>query len=188
MNWDNVVAQLWTSQNLWCELGFKAPQMTLVVPVGCFFLFFCFLGGAWTFSANINCYFELFIIRSTLTKAPVLAEEKQPQNMTLIGGVVFVWWWALLCLRQTYLLLSFFFTIFCLPLMFPFVRWGVCRPILPQSPNIWRRWEIVVTWTKPSILARNFCTSFNFVASLLAVVFFLSFQQFLRDAKFPESA
>ncbi len=70
---------------------------------------FSFLAEAWRFCANIDWYLELFIIPSTLTKAPVPAEEKQPQSVMLpppcfTVGMVFLWWCAVLFLCQTYLL------------------------------------------------------------------------------------
>ncbi len=74
------------------------------------FLFsFSFLAEAWRFCANIDWYLERFIIPSTLTKAPVPAEEKQPQSVMLpppciTVGMVLFWWCAVLFLCQTYLL------------------------------------------------------------------------------------
>ncbi len=69
---------------------------------------FSFLAEAWRFCANIDWYMELFIIPSTLTKAPV-PEEKQPQSVMLLPpcftvGMVFLWWCAVLFFHQTYLL------------------------------------------------------------------------------------
>ncbi len=62
---------------------------------------------AWRFCSNIDWYLELFIIPSTLTKAPIPAEEKQPQSVMLpppcfTVGMVFFWWCAVLFLCQTY--------------------------------------------------------------------------------------
>ncbi|KAI3352523.1 hypothetical protein L3Q82_005468 [Scortum barcoo] len=47
------------------------------------FSFLSFLTEVGRFCANTDWYLELFIIPSTLTKAPVPAEEKQPQSMML---------------------------------------------------------------------------------------------------------
>ncbi len=44
-----------------------------------FLFIFSFLAEAWRFCANIDWYLELFIIPSTLTKAPVPAEKNSPK-------------------------------------------------------------------------------------------------------------
>ncbi len=74
-----------------------------------FLFIFSFLAEAWRFCANIDRYLELFIIPSTLTKAPVPAKEKQPQSMMLpppcfTVGMLLLWWCAVLFFHQTYLL------------------------------------------------------------------------------------
>lgn len=139
-----------------------------------FLFIFSFLTEAWRFCAKIDCYLELFIIPSTLTKALVPAEEKQPQSMMLpppcfTVGMVFFGWCAVFFLQQTYLLelwpkclalvlsdhytfscmlsgdFMYVFEKFCRAWMFFFVRKGFRLATLPHNPNIWRIWEIVVT-------------------------------------------
>ncbi len=54
---------------------------------------------------------------------------------------------------------------------------------LPHSPDIWRIWEIVVTYTTQPVLARNSCSSFNVAVGLLAASltsFLLTFSSVLE--------
>ncbi len=69
---------------------------------------FIFLAEAWRFCASIDWYLKRFIIPSTLTKAPVPADEKQPQSVMLLPpcftvGMVFLWWCAVFfCAKHTF--------------------------------------------------------------------------------------
>ncbi len=73
-----------------------------------FLFIFSFLTDAWRFCAKIAWYLELFIIPSTLTKAPVPAEEKQPQSMMLPPPCFTVVWCSLsdvqccFCVKHTF--------------------------------------------------------------------------------------
>lgn len=67
--------------------------------------------------------------------------------------------------------------------MFVFVKKGLHLATVPHSPDIGRMLEIVFTCTAQPVLARNFCSSFNFAVSFLAASltsFPLIFSSFLE--------
>ena len=207
-----IAPQIFNRIQVWALAGpFQNFNLLLVKPFLCWFgcmlwvivhwktkflFMFSFLAEAWRFCANIDWYLELFIIPSSLTKAPVPAEETLPQSIMLPPpcfsvGMVFFWWCAGWFLRQTYLLelwpksstlvssdhntfshmlLGDFRCVFAkcsLAWMFFFVRKGFRLATLPHSPDIWRIREIVVTCTTQPVLARYSCSSFNVAVGLL---------------------
>lgn len=106
--WLVKLPELWSS-------GEAHPFLDLEVSIGsllCWkmkFLFtFIILAEARMFCAKIDCYLEVFIILSTLIKAPVAAEEKHPQSIMLplpcfIVGTMYFWWCTMFfCTKYTF--------------------------------------------------------------------------------------